>query len=162
MMGVDVPGGIYAHVAGIDVVRDEHGEYCVLEDNLCVPSGVSSMLENRKMTTRLFPELFASQSIRPIQHYPDVLLENLHAVAPAGRERPTVAVMTPGAVNSAHFEHAFLAQQMGGELVEGQEAADRRAVVAGAEGRARLDAQVHGGGRGQALVVRHRGNPSST
>jgi uncharacterized circularly permuted ATP-grasp superfamily protein len=121
MVGVDVPGGIYAHVAGIDVVRDERGEYCVLEDNLRVPSGVSYMLENRKMTMRLFPELFATQSIRPIQHYPDVLLENLHAVAPAGRERPTVAVMTPGAFNSAHFEHAFLAQQMGVELVEGQD-----------------------------------------
>ena len=121
MIGVDVPGGIYAHVAGIDVVRDERGAYCVLEDNLRVPSGVSYMLENRKMMMRLFPELFATQSIRPIQHYPDVLLESLHAVAPAGRERPTVAVMTPGPFNSAYFEHAFLAQQMGVELVEGQD-----------------------------------------
>jgi len=121
MIGVDVPGGIYAHVAGIDVIRDERGEYCVLEDNLRVPSGVSYMLENRKITMRLFPELFATQSIRPIQHYPDALLENLHAVAPAGRERPTVAVLTPGAFNSAYFEHAFLAQHMGVELVEGQD-----------------------------------------
>jgi uncharacterized circularly permuted ATP-grasp superfamily protein len=121
MVGVDVPGGIYAHVAGIDVVRDARGDYCVLEDNLRVPSGVSYMLENRKMMMRLFPELFATQSIRPIQHYPDLLLENLHGVAPAGRERPTVAVMTPGAFNAAYFEHAFLAQQMGVELVEGQD-----------------------------------------
>ena len=121
MLGVDVPGDIYAHVAGIDVIRDESGEYCVLEDNLRVPSGVSYMLENRKMMMRLFPELFATQSIRPIQHYPDLLLEDLHAVAPAGRERPTVAVMTPGPFNSAYFEHAFLAQQMGVELVEGQD-----------------------------------------
>jgi uncharacterized circularly permuted ATP-grasp superfamily protein len=121
MVGVDVPGGIYAHVAGIDVVRAEGGEYCVLEDNLRVPSGVSYMLENRKMMMRLFPELFAMRSIRPIQHYPDRLLENLHAVAPAGEERPTVAVLTPGAWNSAYFEHAFLAQQMGVELVEGQD-----------------------------------------
>ena len=121
MVGVDVPGGIYAHVAGIDIVRDERGEFCVLEDNLRVPSGVSYMLENRKMTMRLFPELFATQSIQPIQHYPDALLENLHAVAPAGREHPTVALLTPGAFNAAYFEHAFLAQQMGVELVEGQD-----------------------------------------
>jgi uncharacterized circularly permuted ATP-grasp superfamily protein len=121
MIGLDVPGGIYAHVTGIDVIRLDGGAYCVLEDNLRVPSGVSYMLENRKMMMRLFPELFATQSIRPIQHYPDVLLENLHAVAPAGEDRPTVAVMTPGAFSSAYFEHAFLAQQMGVELVEGQD-----------------------------------------
>jgi uncharacterized circularly permuted ATP-grasp superfamily protein len=121
MVGVAVPGGIYAHVAGIDVVRVDTGEYFVLEDNLRVPSGVSYMLENRKMMMRLFPELFATRSIRPIQHYPDRLLENLRAVAPAGEERPTVAVLTPGAWNSAYFEHAFLAQQMGVELVEGQD-----------------------------------------
>jgi uncharacterized circularly permuted ATP-grasp superfamily protein len=121
MAGVDVPGGIYAHVAGVDVVRADGGEYCVLEDNLRVPSGVSYMLENRKMMMRLFPELFATRSIRPIQHYPDRLLENLRAVSPAGEERPTVAVLTPGAWNSAYFEHAFLAQQMGVELVEGQD-----------------------------------------
>ena len=119
MVGVDVPGGIYAHVAGVDVVRADGGRYYVLEDNLRVPSGVSYMLENRKMMMRLFPELFATRSIRPVQHYPDLLLENLHAAAPAGQERPTVAVLTPGAYNSAYFEHAFLAQQMGVELVEG-------------------------------------------
>jgi uncharacterized circularly permuted ATP-grasp superfamily protein len=121
MVGVDVPGGIYAHVAGIDLVRADGGDYFVLEDNLRVPSGVSYMLENRKMMMRLFPELFATRSIRPIHHYPDLLLENLHAVAPAGEDRPTVAVLTPGAYNSAYFEHAFLAQQMGVELVEGQD-----------------------------------------
>ena len=121
MTGVDVPGGIYAHVAGVDVVRAGAGEYFVLEDNLRVPSGVSYMLENRKMMMRLFPELFATRSIRPIQHYPDLLLENLHSVAPSGEERPTVAVLTPGSYNSAYFEHAFLAQQMGVELVEGQD-----------------------------------------
>ncbi len=121
MVGVDVPGGIYAHVAGVDVVRTDGGEYFVLEDNLRVPSGVSYMLENRKMMMRLFPELFATRSIRPVQHYPDVLLENLRAVAPAGEESPTVALLTPGAYNSAYFEHAFLAQQMGVELVEGQD-----------------------------------------
>jgi uncharacterized circularly permuted ATP-grasp superfamily protein len=121
MVGMDVPGGIYAHIAGVDVVRAGEGEYYVLEDNLRVPSGVSYMLENRRMMMRLFPELFATRSIRPVQHYPDLLLETLHAVAPSGIERPTVAVLTPGAYNSAYFEHAFLAQQMGVELVEGQD-----------------------------------------
>ncbi len=121
MRGMDVPGGIYAHIAGVDVVRAGEGEYYVLEDNLRVPSGVSYMLENRKMMMRLFPELFATQSIRPVQHYPDLLLENLRTVAPSGEELPTVAVLTPGAHNSAYYEHAFLAQQMGVELVEGQD-----------------------------------------
>jgi uncharacterized circularly permuted ATP-grasp superfamily protein len=119
MIGMKVPGGIYAHIAGVDLVRAGEGEYFVLEDNLRVPSGVSYMLENRRMMMRLFPELFATRSIRPIQHYPDLLLENLRAVAPEGVEQPTVAVLTPGAHNSAYFEHAFLAQQMGVELVEG-------------------------------------------
>jgi uncharacterized circularly permuted ATP-grasp superfamily protein len=121
MQGVDLPGGIYAHVAGVDLVRAGEGEWYVLEDNLRVPSGVSYMLENRRMMMRLLPELFASQSIRPVQHYPDMLLKNLHAVSPAGEDAPTVAVLTPGAYNSAYFEHAFLAQQMGVQLVEGQD-----------------------------------------
>ncbi len=121
MQGMDVPGGIYAHICGVDVVRAGEGEYYVLEDNLRVPSGVSYMLENRKMMMRLFPELFATQSIRPVEHYPDLLLENLRAVAPAGEEAATVALLTPGAYNSAYYEHAFLAQQMGVELVEGQD-----------------------------------------
>ncbi|MBK9116449.1 MAG: circularly permuted type 2 ATP-grasp protein [Betaproteobacteria bacterium] len=119
MAGVDVPGGIYAHIAGVDIVRAGAGEYYVLEDNLRVPSGVSYMLENRKMMMRLFPELFATRSILPVHHYPDLLLENLRAVGPKGEESPTVAVLTPGAYNSAYFEHAFLAQQMGVDLVEG-------------------------------------------
>jgi uncharacterized circularly permuted ATP-grasp superfamily protein len=118
---MDVPGGIYAHIAGVDVVRAGEGEYYVLEDNLRVPSGVSYMLENRKMMMRLFPELFATQAIKPVEHYPDLLLENLRGVAPSGEEQPEVAVLTPGAYNSAYFEHAFLAQQMGIELVEGED-----------------------------------------
>jgi uncharacterized circularly permuted ATP-grasp superfamily protein len=121
MQGVDVPGGIYAHIGGIDVVRDHDGRFCVLEDNLRVPSGVSYMLENRKMMMRLFPELFARNSVEPVEHYPDVLLENLKSVAPEGVTDPTVVLLTPGAYNSAYFEHAFLAQQMGIELVEGQD-----------------------------------------
>ena len=121
MQGMDVPGGIYAHIAGVDIVRADEGAYYVLEDNLRVPSGVSYMLENRRMMMRLFPELFATQAIKPVEHYPDLLLENLRGVAPAGEEEPEVAVLTPGAYNSAYFEHAFLAQQMGVELVEGQD-----------------------------------------
>jgi uncharacterized circularly permuted ATP-grasp superfamily protein len=119
MMHVDVPGGIYAHVAGIDLVKDADGEYYVLEDNLRTPSGVSYLLENRKMMMRLFPELFAAQRIRPVDHYPDLLLETLRTAAPIGVDNPTIVLMTPGHFNSAYFEHAFLAQQMGVELVEG-------------------------------------------
>jgi len=87
MHGMDVPGAIYAHIAGVDLVRADEGAYYVLEDNLRVPSGVSYMLENRRMMMRLFPELFANQSIKPVEHYPDLLLENLRGVAPAGEER---------------------------------------------------------------------------
>ncbi|MCB1982637.1 MAG: circularly permuted type 2 ATP-grasp protein, partial [Rhodoferax sp.] len=93
----------------------------VLEDNLRVPSGVSYMLENRKMTMRLFPELFRLHRIAPVAHYPDLLLETLREVAPPAADDPTVVVLTPGMYNSAYFEHAFLAQQMGVELVEGQD-----------------------------------------
>ncbi len=125
MAGVDVAGGIYSHIAGIDIVRagsaDGTGDYYVLEDNLRVPSGVSYMLENRKMTMRLFPELFSMHRVAPVAHYPDKLLDTLRAVAPPGVMEPTVVVLTPGMYNSAYFEHAFLAQQMGIELVEGQD-----------------------------------------
>lgn len=121
MQGIDVPGSIYAHIAGVDVVRAGAGEFYVLEDNLRVPSGVSYMLEDRRMMMRLFPELFARYSIAPVEHYPDLLLENLRSVAPSGVNDPTVVLLTPGAYNSAYFEHAFLAQQMGIELVEGQD-----------------------------------------
>jgi uncharacterized circularly permuted ATP-grasp superfamily protein len=125
MVGVDVVGGVYSHIAGIDIVRapegDGGGRYFVLEDNLRVPSGVSYMLENRKMTMRLFPELFKLHRIAPVAHYPDLLLETLRDVAPAASDEPTVVVLTPGMYNSAYFEHAFLAQQMGVELVEGQD-----------------------------------------
>ncbi|WP_079417622.1 circularly permuted type 2 ATP-grasp protein [Thiomonas intermedia] len=125
MMGIDLPHHVYAQIAGIDIVRAENaqgeGEYFVLEDNLRVPSGVSYMLENRRMMMRLFPELFARHGIAPVAHYPDLLLEKLRAVAPSSVSEPTVVVLTPGMYNSAYFEHAFLAQQMGVELVEGQD-----------------------------------------
>jgi len=125
MMGVNVPGGIYSIISGIDIVRacnpDGSGTYYVLEDNLRVPSGVSYMLENRKMMMRLFPELFAEHRIAPVAHYPDLLLDTLRALAPASVNEPTAVVLTPGMYNSAYFEHAFLAQQMGIELVEGKD-----------------------------------------
>jgi uncharacterized circularly permuted ATP-grasp superfamily protein len=121
MQGIAVPSDIYAHIAGVDIVRAGAGEFYVLEDNLRVPSGVSYMLEDRKMMMRLFPELFARHRIAPVEHYPDMLLENLRSVAPTGVLDPTVVVMTPGMYNSAYFEHAFLAQQMGVELVEGKD-----------------------------------------
>ena len=125
MMGVDVPREVYSHIAGVDIVRagnaDGSGTYYVLEDNLRVPSGVSYMLENRKMMMRLFPELFATHRVAPVAHYPDLLLDTLRSVAPSGVNDPAVVVLTPGMYNSAYFEHAFLAQQMGVELVEGQD-----------------------------------------
>ncbi|MEN7528573.1 circularly permuted type 2 ATP-grasp protein [Cupriavidus sp. DL-D2] len=121
MLGIDVPRDIYAHVAGIDVVRAGEGEFYVLEDNLRVPSGVSYMLENRKMMMRLFPELFARNRVAPVAHYPDLLLDMLRSVSPQNIADPTVVVLTPGMYNSAYFEHAFLAQQMGVELVEGSD-----------------------------------------
>jgi uncharacterized circularly permuted ATP-grasp superfamily protein len=121
MQGVKVAGDIYAHIAGVDVVRAGEGEFYVLEDNLRVPSGVSYMLENRKMMMRLFPELFARNRVAPVEHYPDNLLENLRSVSPQNSSDPTVVLLTPGMYNSAYFEHAFLAQQMGIELVEGKD-----------------------------------------
>ena len=125
MVGVDVPNQIYSHISGIDIVRAPdsagQGEYYVLEDNLRVPSGVSYMLEDRKMMMRLFPELFSQHRVAPVAHYPDLLLETLRASSPATTAEPTVVVLTPGMYNSAYFEHAFLAQQMGVELVEGQD-----------------------------------------
>jgi uncharacterized circularly permuted ATP-grasp superfamily protein len=121
MQGVKVAGDIYAHIAGIDIVRAGEGEFYVLEDNLRVPSGVSYMLENRKMMMRLYPELFVRNRVAPVEHYPDNLLENLRSVSPHNTEDPTVVVLTPGMYNSAYFEHAFLAQQMGVELVEGKD-----------------------------------------
>ncbi len=119
--GVKLPHDVWAHISGIDIVRAEKGEFYVLEDNLRVPSGVSYMIEDRKVMMRLFPEIFASNSVAPVEHYPDLLLEHLRSIAPLGVENPTVVVLTPGMYNSAYFEHAYLAQQMGVELVEGRD-----------------------------------------
>ncbi|MBA3478177.1 MAG: circularly permuted type 2 ATP-grasp protein [Lautropia sp.] len=119
MVGVQVPHQTYAHIVGVDLVRHNDGEFYVLEDNLRVPSGVSYMLSNRKMMMRLFPELFQTYAVRPVEHYPAMLLDTLNNASL--QDRPTVVVLTPGPYNSAYFEHAFLAQQMGVELVEGRD-----------------------------------------
>ena len=119
MIGVKVPHDTYAHIVGVDIVRHSDGRYYVLEDNLRVPSGVSYMLSNRKMMMRLFPELFRRQAVEPVEHYPSLLLGTLRAAAVV--DDPVVVLLTPGRFNSAYFEHSFLAQQMGIELVEGQD-----------------------------------------
>jgi uncharacterized circularly permuted ATP-grasp superfamily protein len=116
--GIRPPGGVYCHVSGCDLVRDADGSWKVLEDNVRTPSGISYMLENRRAMTRLLPGLFSSYRVRPVDHYPMLLLNALREVAPAGDGEPTVVVWTPGPLNSAYFEHAFLARQMGVELVE--------------------------------------------
>jgi uncharacterized circularly permuted ATP-grasp superfamily protein len=119
MIGTRVPRDIYAQIVGVDIVRHADGNYYVLEDNLRVPSGVSYMLSNRKMMMRLFPDLFRRYHVRPVEHYPALLLQTLRASTEI--DSPTVVLLTPGRFNSAYFEHAFLAQQMGVELVEGQD-----------------------------------------
>ena len=122
MVGVDVPGGIYTHIVGTDIVRTGPDEFFVLEDNARTPSGVSYMLENRETMLHMFPELFTQIPIRPVSSYPAALLRSLSACAPPQCEgKPVVAVLTPGIHNSAYFEHSFLADQMGAELVEGHD-----------------------------------------
>jgi uncharacterized circularly permuted ATP-grasp superfamily protein len=122
MIGVTPPGRIYTHVVGVDLVRTGEDDFVVLEDNARTPSGVSYMLENRETMLQMFPELFSRIGVRPIGDYPRKLRRSLAACAPpAAGERPVVAVLTPGIHNSAYFEHAFLADQMGAELVEGRD-----------------------------------------
>lgn len=122
MIGLTPPGGVYTHIVGVDLVRTGPGEFFVLEDNARTPSGVSYMLENRETMLHMFPELFAKNRVRSVQNYPTELRRSLAACAPpATQGTPTVAVLTPGIFNSAYFEHAFLADQMGVELVEGHD-----------------------------------------
>jgi uncharacterized circularly permuted ATP-grasp superfamily protein len=117
LIGRPVPKNIHVHICGTDLIRDADGTWRVLEDNLRTPSGVSYVLENRLILTRVFPQLFASNHILPVDHYTTRLLENLRALSP--RPQSTVVLLTPGVYNSAYFEHAFLAQQMGIDLVQG-------------------------------------------
>jgi len=122
MSGQHIPHDIYVHIAGIDVVRTDAETFYVLEDNARTPSGVSYMLENREIMMRLFPELFARHRIAPVENYPDELLATLQSVAPASASRePTVVLLTPGVFNSAYYEHTFLADKLGVELVEGRD-----------------------------------------
>ena len=113
--------GAWAHICGTDLVRDKDGKFYVLEDNLRVPSGVSYMLENREITKRVLPELFRNYSILPVDDYPSRLYSTLSALSPRDQRRPGIVVLTPGIFNSAYFEHAYLAQGMGAELVEGSD-----------------------------------------
>ena len=122
MNGQKVPHDIYVHIGGIDVVRVDSDTFYVLEDNARTPSGVSYMLENREIMLRLFPELFARHRIAPVENYPDELLAILKSVAPATTSvDPTVVLLTPGVYNSAYYEHSFLADKLGIELVEGRD-----------------------------------------
>ena len=120
-IGIDPPGRIWAHICGSDLVRDKDGTMYVLEDNLRVPSGVSYMLENRLIMKRVFTELFENLNILPVDDYPSQLFDMLVALSPRAIEKPEIVVLTPGIYNSAYFEHAYLAQQMGAELVEGRD-----------------------------------------
>lgn len=120
MQGLNVPGRVYNHISGVDLVRVGENDFYVLEDNCRVPSGVSYMLEDREVMMRLFPDLFAVHDIAPVAQYPEILLECLHSIAPRRAVTdPTVVLLTPGAFNSAYYEHCFLADEMGIELVEG-------------------------------------------
>ena len=127
--GIRPPGGVYCHVAGCDLVRDADGTWKVLEDNVRTPSGISYVLENRVAMTRLVPQLFQHYRVRPVDHYPQLLLAALRAVAPSTDDEATVVVWTPGPMNSAYFEHAFLARQMGVELVEASDLVVRDDVL---------------------------------
>jgi len=130
MSGQKVPHDIYVHIAGVDVVRVDADNFYVLEDNARTPSGVSYMLENREIMMRLFPELFSRHRVAPVDNYPDELLATLKSVAPVhAPSEPTVALLTPGIYNSAYFEHSFLADKLGIELVEGRDLLVKSGVV---------------------------------
>ena len=128
-VGFKPPGGIWCHITGTDLVRDQDGRYYVLEDNIRCPSGVSYVLQNREIMKRTFPQIFDQANVRPVVDYPSHLLRILHNIAPEGITAPTVAVLTPGAYNSAYFEHSFLAKFMGVELVEGCDLVVRNGLV---------------------------------
>jgi uncharacterized circularly permuted ATP-grasp superfamily protein len=122
-LGMKPPAGVWCHVTGTDLVRDRDGQWYVLEDNLRVPSGISYVLENRRVMKSTFPQIFQTMAIQPVDDYPSHLLETLLNLAPPHLPDPTVVVLTPGIYNSAYFEHSFIAQQMGVELVEGRDLA---------------------------------------
>ena len=129
MRGMQVTRNVYISVVGSDLLRLNTGEFVVLEDNLRVPSGVSYMLTNRRVMKRTFPKLFHSYGVKPIEHYPQLLLSTLRSLAPEGRPEPNIVLLTPGVFNSAYFEHTFLARQMGIDLVEGRDLVTHDNVV---------------------------------
>ena len=139
--GLNPPWRVWCHITGTDLVRDRDGRYYVLEDNLRVPSGVSYVLENREVMKRIFPAVFEGLSVRPVAEYPSRLLEMLESIAPAPENSPRVVLLTPGIYNSAYFEHSFLAQQMGVQLVEGRDLLvhDGDVFVRTTKGRERVD-----------------------
>jgi len=129
MVGLQVPRNVYVAVCGTDLIRMADGEFVVLEDNLRVPSGVSYMLTNRRVMKRIFPQLFRSYNVRPIEQYTQLLLGTLRSLAPEGRPEPNIVLLSPGVFNSAYFEHAYLARQMGIELVEGRDLVTHNNVI---------------------------------
>ena len=140
-MHFDVPKNIYIHLCGTDLIRDEKGNYLVLEDNARCPSGVSYLLQNRQVMRRVFPNLFARYRVRPVEDYSQELLNMLHYIAPDGVSEPTVVLLTPGIYNSAYFEHSFLARSMGIEIVEGRDlvAEDGKVFMRTTKGLKRVD-----------------------
>jgi uncharacterized circularly permuted ATP-grasp superfamily protein len=142
VIGIDPPRKVYSHIVGVDVVRVGPDDFYVLEDNCRTPSGVSYMLENREIMMRMFPELFSKLRIEPVESYPDMLHKTLKSIAPKRCDRePNIVVLTPGAMNSAYYEHSFLADQMGVELVEGQDlfVSEGRVYMRTTRGPARVD-----------------------
>jgi len=121
IVGIVPPRGIYTHISGIDIIRDEQGEFLILEDNLRTPSGVSYMIENRVIERRILPEFFSKYRVRRVEHYPSLLLAALRSLSPRGKENAEIVLLTPGIYNSAYFEHTFLAKEMGVELAEGRD-----------------------------------------
>jgi uncharacterized circularly permuted ATP-grasp superfamily protein len=121
IIGIVPQNGIYTHISGIDIIRDEQGEFLILEDNLRTPSGVSYMIENRVIERRILPEFFSKYRVRRVEHYPSLLLDALRALSPRGKECAEIVLLTPGIYNSAYFEHTFLAKEMGIELAEGRD-----------------------------------------
>jgi len=141
VIGITPPGGVYIHVTGSDIIRDQAGDYLVLEDNLRSPSGVSYMLENRQEMKRVFPGLFQDYAVRPVEEYPQDLLRVLQQVSPQQSRDPHIALLTPGIFNSAYFEHSFLARQMGIDLTEGRDLVvnDNRVYMRTTRGLQRVD-----------------------
>lgn len=121
IVGIVPPRGIYTHISGIDIIRDEQGEFLILEDNLRTPSGVSYMIENRVIERRIMPEFFNKYRVRRVEHYPSLLLAAMRSLSPRGKDSAEIVLLTPGIYNSAYFEHTFLAKEMGVELAEGRD-----------------------------------------